>query len=685
MTRDYFSPIFIFFIFVVNVVSATGPDSKTINFTGNEVVPIGKYSSLLIDNDELLGIENILENAHFKAIKSDYTNLGFVKGAVWFKFEVKNLSEETKLKLEIDYPFLDELELYSLDKNNNIEKSKIHEFVELSQRSIPYFGYVFDLNVLPGKVKTFYLKIKNKEPLTIPAKILTPSQLYKSHRIKYLIIGSLIGILGAMCIYNLFLFFFIRDKSYLYYVLCILSIGLDFLAMEGSLFLIPGAENVWFRENFPYIICNLGCIIFLIFMDSFLKMSVRIPIWKTMKIPVFILFLSLMIISFFADKRLSFILSANATGVYLMVLLLTSIFLYKQGYREARFIVVGWSFLTIFITHYILIDKGIFPYTEFSKFEIPIGAAIETIFFSIALADKINILKRDKAISQQKEIKALKEKEALAQQFNLRLENKVEERTKKLKLLNSELEQTYLNLKEAKSRMTTLGQNVAGIAHSINNPLNVLSCSIIPLKNILQKNKIKEPVITQLVNNMQGNINSLGEMAEVLNEFSSLGLEEKTCLKKAVKSARLLLKHKFGKGIELKTEFGPSEILINVNRGSLIHLLMDILNNATEAVDKKNGIIEIETKVTKEIICVKISNNGSPINIDQEKYIFDPFFSTKNEAINNGLGLANAKQIMVNYGGTIEVTRNLKNWTCFVLSFPINKEVKANTKLPLLV
>ena len=133
-------------------------------------------------------------------------------------------------------------------------------------------------------------------------------------------------------------------------------------------------------------------------------------------------------------------------------------------------------------------NLGVLPYNNYTNYTMPIGAALEVILLSLALADRINIFKAEKEKSQEETVKALQENERIIREQNVVLELKVNERTVELSETNHELNSTLEDLKQAQTqlveseKMASLGQLTAGIAHEINNPINFVTSNINPLK-----------------------------------------------------------------------------------------------------------------------------------------------------------------------------------------------------------
>jgi polar amino acid transport system substrate-binding protein len=128
-------------------------------------------------------------------------------------------------------------------------------------------------------------------------------------------------------------------------------------------------------------------------------------------------------------------------------------------------------------------------------------------------------------------------------------------------------------------------------------------------------------------------------------------------------------------------KFADLEIILNENlptiRGNsnkLEQVILNLVMNASEAIEGSNGLIKIKTDYDdkkKEALLI-VEDNGCGMDETMIKNIFDPFFTTKRNKGGTGLGLSITYGIIKDHGGKIEVESKAGIGTKFTIKFPVN-------------
>mgnify|MGYP000568362766 CR=1 FL=1 len=294
------------------------------------------------------------------------------------------------------------------------------------------------------------------------------------------------------------------------------------------------------------------------------------------------------------------------------------------------------------------------------------------------------------------------------------LEQRVEERTKKLTQTLQELQNTQSQLIQSE-KMSSLGQMVAGIAHEINNPVNFISGNLehtnIYAKDLLdlvdiyrqeypQQTELVAAKISaidldfiiqdfpQLLSSMKMGADRIREIILSLRNFSRLDEAEikPVDIHQGIENTLLILNNRCKQKIEIIKNYGDLP-LVECYPAQLNQVFMNILTNAIDAleelqVDKLNlenatftpKIIIRTKKIDADYIQVCIEDNGSGIAPEIQEKLFDPFFTTKPVGKGTGLGLSICYQIVAKHGGKIDVSSQLGQGTELAIALPLKSQ-----------
>lgn len=244
------------------------------------------------------------------------------------------------------------------------------------------------------------------------------------------------------------------------------------------------------------------------------------------------------------------------------------------------------------------------------------------------------------------------------------LENKVEERSQKIKLM-----QTQLNRSE---KLASLGNLVAGIAHEINNPLS----GILLYASIVDNDKRLDPRLKPDLERVIAECRRCADIVKQLLEFSREALphKEAVSLNKLLDKVIGLLQHQPSfHDITIERSYDPDLRDVFVDSNQMQQVFVNLFINASHAMPK-GGQIDISTSRPDNggFAQVEIRDSGCGISEEDLQRIFDPFFTTKTEG--TGLGLSISYGFVENNAGTIEVTSTVGVGTTFTIQLPFQEE-----------
>ena len=119
---------------------------------------------------------------------------------------------------------------------------------------------------------------------------------------------------------------------------------------------------------------------------------------------------------------------------------------------------------------------------------------------------------------------------------------------------------------------------------------------------------------------------------------------------------------------------------LHVSETELQQVLLNLINNALDAMEKKGGNIDIRSRLDGEHIAIEVADTGPGIPEANLARIFDPFFTTKQVGKGTGLGLSICYGIIKKIGGEIVVHSIVDKGTTFRVLVPLPKQEKSENK-----
>ena len=680
---------------------------------------IGKYVSYIEDATNSKTFDQIKTSDAFTNTDKDIVNFQVSNSTFWLKFTIKNNGVGSRKLLEVIQPLLEEVYLYAPMGNGRYTLTKQGEKFPFEQRKFKQsMNFLFDLDLQNGQEKTYYLKVRGYKQILLPIRVVEFENLANDISTQTLWFGIYCGIVFVMFLYNLFVYFSIKDRSYIYYVLHTFLIGLTQASLIGFSYKYLWPNSPWFGNYAVFLFTCLVSVVGVQFLIEFMHIKrISLRIYQFLKLSQLI-YLGLLVSSLLGFYSSTFSLILNVQPLVAMAILGISIYLYKKGYAEAKYYLIGWSSLMVGIVIYVLKDYGLLPYNTFTAYSILFGSAAEVTLLSFALADKINIYKKDKEESQEATLKALQENERIIREQNILLERKVIERTEELVEANSALNTTLYDLREAQSqlvdseKMAGLGQLTAGIAHEINNPINFVTSNIKPLElDILDLDTVihmyesidpeadlrpqiakiesfkKQIDIVFVREEIKSLLSGIGEgarrTAEIIRSLKNFSrLDENDTkpvdLNEGIASTLVLVKNTFPDHLKLEKDFAELP-LVECLPGKINQVFMNLITNAIHAIKSKEpkdqeGVLAIKTWQEGSDVKISIKDSGTGMPEEVKQKIFEPFFTTKDVGEGTGLGLSIVFRIIENHHGNIDVVTKLNQGTEFIITLPINSK-----------
>ena len=330
-----------------------------------------------------------------------------------------------------------------------------------SSRPHSYKNFLFDFPSRQGQTATYYLRLRSDTKTSFRAMLHSGPGLIPELSLQYWLLGIFYGVLVIMVFYNLILFFFLKERTYLYYVLYVLSGTLLFLSEDGL-----GFQYFWSgRPVFNHFIGAAAPVLLLItfatYASGFLDTTSRLPVLHRLGRWVVGVSAALLVLD------AAIVHSGFSFWLYLLpygLLYYAGFRAYQNGLRPARYLLLAQALVAISITFLIMRKLGINFYSNvYTVYSLNVAFVLEVVILSYALGEKLKgmmdttlltqhrLLKqlRKKHQAQDRLVEQMRENQTLKDRLNTELEALVTQRTIELRRQNDTVAAQNRELLEA--------------------------------------------------------------------------------------------------------------------------------------------------------------------------------------------------------------------------------------------
>lgn len=234
-----------------------------------------------------------------------------------------------------------------------------------------------------------------------------------------------------------------------------------------------------------------------------------------------------------------------------------------------------------------------------------------------------------------------------------------------------------LNIKN--SKLSSLGELSAGIAHEINNPLCIIAGNIDLLKTQCEK----EPKLLKRIDAIEKATFRIAKIVSGLKKFSNFSkssVKEILSVSKIINESLSLAEIKTKRlDIPVYTEI-DEDCWVKGNEAELGQVLISLVSNSVDAIqDNEEKWIKVKSFKENNQVIVQVIDSGKGLSQNVKNKIFEPFFTTKDVGMGTGLGLSVSKGILDEHEGSISLNSNMCN-TCFEIKLPLQEKGELNEK-----
>jgi signal transduction histidine kinase len=617
----------------------------------------GNVIQYLEDKSAIVNISDILHTKvglDFKPMSSSSVELLEANMVYWLKIDIRNLDSASVREWILEFfDFrINSLDMYIPQQDGQYLHKSVGFSYPHSQKEFKHKNYAFQLPYLGTGVTHIYARVISDVPVTARAR-LSKTYYFNDYALnEYYILSLYYGICLAMIVYNLFLYFTIRDVTYLYYILYVLGATLFSFSRDGL-----GFHFLWpqwpILNKYMFSISNVFMISWeVMYARSFLNTKNTQPIidkalqWA----------LALRITIFFVTL---FILPSHSNDITFDIIILALLFysgykVAKKKYLPANYYLIAFTCMLVGYFVFNLFNRGIVPHNVLTEYSVNFGIVGEMLLLSFALASRIKILQKEKIDAQHETIKQLTLNEELKDSANRELEQKVWERTKELETKNKELDAF-----------------VYKASHDLKGPLN----SIVGLATI----GMMENDMTKAREYFKHTCDTAKRLQATIVDLLSLTKVKETIVNKHPVDISLLLDEVIENfahdenyaevGITKKIDADKQVV---TDEGLIRSILQNLVENGLKYRDpkKEKQTLDISLKNKNGHFVVKVSDNGIGIPDNSKDKVFEMFYKINPKSNGSGLGLHILKTAVQKLGGNIELETQWGKGSTFMIELP---------------
>ena len=230
-------------------------------------------------------------------------------------------------------------------------------------------------------------------------------------------------------------------------------------------------------------------------------------------------------------------------------------------------------------------------------------------------------------------------------------------------------------------KLASIGELAAGIAHEINNPVAIMTEEAGWIQDLLEEEEFQKSENLQEFHRALEQIHTQGKRCkDITHKLLSFARKTDSSIKDVQLNdllnevAYLSSQRAKYSNILINTEFHKNLPPIRASETELQQVLLNLVNNALDAMEKTGGTLDITSKTEGNDIVIVVADNGPGIANANLARIFDPFFTTKPVGKGTGLGLSICYGIINKMGGEIDVRSVIDKGTTFTIRIPANRE-----------
>ncbi len=380
---------------------------ETIFIDKEEKLSLGTRMSILEDKSGNLTIDDVRREEYgskFIPGDKDTPYYGFTSSAYWVRFTLSSLNRiESQWFLVLGYPLMDSADFYAQDSSGNTTAVRNGYSRPFEDRLFQHRYFIYDISLPDARPRTFYLRFTCTDRMEIPLILysLKGFQRY-DHNTQY-ILGGFLGFIIFMFVYNLLLFFSIRDRTYIIYCFFLLSYASFQISQNGTAYEYFWPTSLYSFNHFIPLTLSMMFLGTILFTRTFLDLDIYFPRLVKISKGIEIYLVVTIFLPLFLPYSLTIWIMLVTSLICAFLVIAAAVVSLKRNRRNSILYLCGW---TVFVSGgilYALKVADILPSGFIVNYAMQIGATLQFIILSSGLGIRINKMRMDKDKAEQEE------------------------------------------------------------------------------------------------------------------------------------------------------------------------------------------------------------------------------------------------------------------------------------------
>jgi two-component system, sensor histidine kinase LadS len=578
--------------------------------------------------------------------KSGKLSIGFQDVPLWIKCKLTNKSQHETWMLTINLPQITNMEVFSFVDDYLYAQQTTGMFTPYYNRTVKDFIPALKLQLPNASTTTHWMKISAVVPLNFSIQLASLDYYHSDFNVRLVVNSLFFGIIFALLSYNLFLYLSIRDKSFFYYSVYLVCIGLYSMMLTGLsqkllFFNSPRLELV------VVVLVATGSLFFALkFGLKFLRLGPCRPKVRWVNQFHYSALVFCAILGLFGSFQVYSIAMSFYAMLFIAYIIWLAIISWKKiDYKPAKRFLIAWACLLVGIIIHGLEFNAIISRNFLTSYIIQIATICEAIMLSFALGERFSLLKNER---EKNHIKS----------------------TQQLNEANFKLKQALKLSKEANIAKVQL---VSLISHELRTPINIFQGSIESLAEAAvpeQESDLNNA--SRAIKKLTHHVENLITSAEILNQALT-PIFQRVDIQALVNSWVTYVEQNKVADVSFSHELTLlNNQQISFDQRLVNKIVVNLLDNACKFT--KKGSIKLYLECKEKEICISIQDTGKGISDSQMVNIKQSFrqesagFDRNYEGL--GLGLTLAIHLANLIEGKLHITSEQKQNTMVTLSFP---------------